>query len=89
MLEPGFQSLCLLFSTQASDKELLWVQRLSILLIGGAATALSIFVRTVWGLFVLAADIVYVIVLPQLTSALFLPFTNAYGAVAAFVVGRL
>ncbi|KAL8608172.1 hypothetical protein ACOMHN_016627 [Nucella lapillus] len=74
---------------KASDRELLWVQRLSILVIGGAATAMSIFVRTVWGLFVLAADIAYVIVLPQLTSALFLHHTNAYGALAAFFAGAV
>ena len=50
---------------------------------------MSIYVRTVWGLFVLAADIVYVIVLPQLMSALFLKHTNAYGAVAAFLSGAV
>lgn len=72
---------------QASDRELLWVSKLSIFVVGGAATAMAIFVRTVWGLFVLAADIVYVIVLPQLTSALFIRHTNAYGALAAFVAG--
>ena len=64
------------------------MQRVSILVVGAAATAMSIYVRTVWGLFVLAADIVYVIVLPQLTAALFLRrHTNAYGALAAFFVG--
>lgn len=75
--------------SQASDRELLWVQRISIFVIGAAATAMSIYVRTVWGLFVLAADIVYVIVLPQLTSALFIRHTNAYGAFAAFFVGAV
>nr|KAG5689871.1 hypothetical protein BaRGS_002382 [Batillaria attramentaria] len=74
---------------QASDSELLWVQRIAILIIGAASTAMSIYIQTVWGLFVLAADIVYVIVLPQLTSALFIRHTNAYGAVVAFVVGAI
>lgn len=74
---------------QASDRELLWVQRLSIFVIGAAATAMSIYIRTVWGLFVLAADIVYVIVLPQLTCALFVPSTNAYGALTAFLAGAI
>ncbi|XP_025113579.1 high affinity choline transporter 1-like [Pomacea canaliculata] len=74
---------------KASDRELLWVQRLSIFVIGAAATAMSIYIRTVWGLFVLAADIVYVIVLPQLTCALFVPSTNAYGALTAFLAGAI
>ncbi|XP_076454747.1 high-affinity choline transporter 1-like [Babylonia areolata] len=68
-------------------QELLWVQRVAILLVAGAATAMAILVRTVWGLFVLAADVVYVIVLPQLTSALFLRHTNGYGALVAFFAG--
>lgn len=74
-------------AVQASDKELLYVGKFAIFVVGGAATAMAIYVRTVWGLFVLAADIVYVIVLPQLTSALFIRHTNAYGALAAFWVG--
>ncbi|XP_046374505.2 high-affinity choline transporter 1-like [Haliotis rufescens] len=74
---------------QASEQELMWVQRLSILAIGIIATVLSIFVRTVWGLFVLAADIVFVIVLPQLTCALFLPATNGYGGIVGFTLGTV
>lgn len=50
---------------------------------------MSIYIRTIWGLYVLAADIVYVIVLPQLTSALFLPWTNVYGAITAFLTGAV
>ena len=67
----------------------MWVQRLAICVIGAGATVLSMYVQTVWGLFILAADIVFVIVLPQLTAALFIPSSNSYGAFTAFFVGAI
>ncbi|KAH3703512.1 high-affinity choline transporter 1-like [Dreissena polymorpha] len=74
---------------KASERELLWVQRLVILIVGAMATTISIFVPIIYGLFILAADIVFVIVLPQLTCALFLKFTNAYGAFLGFLTGAV
>lgn len=85
------QSFTTVFSIllQASETELLWVQRLVILIVGAMATTISIFVPIIYGLFILAADIVFVIVLPQLTCALFLKFTNAYGAFLGFITGAV
>jgi hypothetical protein len=74
---------------QATDLELLWVQRVSILSVGAVATVISILVPVVYGLFILAADVVFVIILPQLACAVFLPFTNASGAVAGYALGLL
>ena len=71
---------------QASDKELLLIQRASIFVLGAIATAISTSVPIIFGLFVLAGDIVSVIVFPQLTCALFLKFTNSYGAIVGFFV---
>lgn len=64
------------------------VQRLAVICVGLIATAISLSVPVIYGLFILAADIVYVIILPQLTFAIFLPQRgSAFGSVAGFVVG--
>ncbi|KAL3886143.1 hypothetical protein ACJMK2_026159, partial [Sinanodonta woodiana] len=78
-----------LFRKQAPDQELIWIQRLSIFVIGAIATVISIFVPVIYGLFILAADVVFVIVLPQLTCAVFFKFTNSYGAIFGFTAGLL
>ncbi|CAC5390889.1 SLC5A7 [Mytilus coruscus] len=75
-----------LFRTEASDSELLWIQRIAILFVGSLATVISIFVPIVYGLFILAADIVFVIVLPQLTCAVYFKWTNSYGAIVGYLV---
>lgn len=76
-----------IFKNKASEKELLWIQRTAIFIVGLLATLISLFVPVIYGLFILAADIVFVIVLPQLTCALFIKFTNSYGALLGFLVG--
>lgn len=75
------------FYLQASDDELIWVQRIVIFFVGATATVISIFVPIIYGLFILAADIVFVIVLPPLTCALFFKFSNTYGALCGYIVG--
>lgn len=74
---------------KAQDTETLWVQTVSIFCVGTLATLVSLFVPIVYGLFVLAADIVFVIVLPQLFCAVFFKKTNVYGAIPGFLVGTL
>ncbi|WAR06623.1 SC5A7-like protein [Mya arenaria] len=76
-----------IFRPQASPVELLWAQRLAILVLGVVATGISLHVPIIYGLFVMAGDIVFVIVLPQLTCALFVPMSNGYGAVCGYVLG--
>ena len=53
---------------QASDKEITWVHRLSVLVIGSISTIIALYVPTIYGLFILAADLVFVVMLPQLTG---------------------
>ncbi|KAK7105750.1 high-affinity choline transporter 1-like [Littorina saxatilis] len=79
-----------LFRHKASDKHLMIVQRVSILCVGVLATAISLAIPVIYGIFILAADIVYVIVLPQLTYSIFLPHRGSgFGAVAGFLVGAV
>ncbi|XP_048776089.2 high-affinity choline transporter 1-like [Ostrea edulis] len=74
---------------KASDTEALWIQTISILCVGVMATLVSLFVPIVYGLFILAADVVFVIVLPQLFCAVFITRSNVYGAITGFLVGTV
>ncbi|KAI0213393.1 High-affinity choline transporter 1 [Lamellibrachia satsuma] len=71
----------------ASETEILWVLRVSILLVGGAATSLAIIVHSIYGLFYLCADLVYVILFPQLFCVIYIPSSNSYGSLCGFTAG--
>jgi high affinity choline transporter 7 len=72
---------------QAGDREILWIMRLGIVLVGAAASVMAIVVNSIYGLWYLCGDLVYVILFPQLTCALFLPFANTYGALVGWIIG--
>uniref|UniRef100_A0A3Q3VWI5 High affinity choline transporter 1 n=1 Tax=Mola mola TaxID=94237 RepID=A0A3Q3VWI5_MOLML len=79
----------LAFRQSASDNEIIWVMRITIFVLGAAATAMALLTGSVYGLWYLSSDLVYVIIFPQLISVLFIKGTNTYGSVAAYVVGLL
>lgn len=74
---------------QASDREIIWVMRITIFVFGALATAMALLTGTVYGLWYLSSDLVYVIIFPQLLSVLFIKGTNTYGSVAGYVFGLL
>lgn len=76
-------------SPQASDREIVWVMRVTIFVFGGLATLMALVTGTVYGLWYLSSDLVYVIIFPQLLSVLFVKGTNTYGSVAAYLFGLL
>ncbi|MEM9657676.1 MAG: sodium:solute symporter family protein [Planctomycetota bacterium] len=76
-----------LLRPSASDRELRYVLRGAILVIGAAATCLALSVQSVYALWYLCADLVYVILFPQLVMVLFNPRANRTGAIAGAVVG--
>ena len=86
-----YMYLCNIF--QASDRHLMIVQRLAVLCVGASATAISLSVPLIYPIFILAADIVYVIVLPQLTYAIYCPAqegrTKTTAGIMGFLVGVL
>lgn len=51
------------------------------------ATCMALLTGSVYGLWYLSSDLVYVIIFPQLLSVLFIKGTNTYGSVAAYLVG--
>ncbi len=69
----------------AGREELLKVVKRSVVLIGAAATLISLNVQSIYALWYLCADFVYCILFPQLTTALFFKRANRYGAVAGLI----
>uniref|UniRef100_A0A3B4A1F3 Uncharacterized protein n=1 Tax=Periophthalmus magnuspinnatus TaxID=409849 RepID=A0A3B4A1F3_9GOBI len=79
----------LAFRQSASDREIVWVMRVTIFVFGGLATVMALVTGTVYGLWYLSSDLVYVIIFPQLIAVLFVKGTNTYGSVAAYIFGLL
>ncbi|XP_048387979.1 high-affinity choline transporter 1 [Stegostoma tigrinum] len=79
----------LAFRQQATDKEILWVMRITVFLFGGAATSMALLAQSIYGLWYLSSDLVYVIIFPQLISVLFIKGTNTYGSIAGYIIGFL
>ena len=87
-----FKDLCCMlnhceFFLQASDKELIWVIRIGIFLVGGLSTVMALTIKSIYGLWALCSDLVFVILFPQLLCAIYVPFVNTYGSLAAFIIG--
>ncbi|CAK8686522.1 unnamed protein product [Clavelina lepadiformis] len=72
----------------ASQKELVWVMRLSIIFVGGLATTLALTVGSVYKLWYLSCDVVYVVLFPQLTCVLYFD-VNTYGSLSAYLVALI
>ncbi len=75
-----------LFKPNASSDQLKKMIKRSIILVGIAATIIALNVQSVYALWYLAADLVYVILFPQLTTALFFKDANKYGSIAGLIV---
>ncbi|XP_056590780.1 high-affinity choline transporter 1 [Triplophysa dalaica] len=79
----------LAFRQTASDREIVWVMRITIFVFGALATAMALLTGTVYGLWYLSSDLVYVIIFPQLISVLFVRGTNTYGSIAGYIFGLI
>lgn len=75
------------FSFQASANEILWVIRISIFIVGALATMVGLLVPSIYELFHLCSDLVFVILFPQLVGAVHIPFVNTYGSICAYIIG--
>ena len=60
--------------------------RACILCVGALSTLIAIVVHSIYALFVLCGDLVYVMVFPQLVGVIHFPRVNSYGAVLGYVV---
>ncbi|XP_040282262.1 high-affinity choline transporter 1-like [Bufo bufo] len=71
----------------ASEREVLWVMRLSMVLLGSAGMGLSFYSNSIYDLWFLSGELVYALLFPQLCCALFIPSANVYGSAAGFFIG--
>ena len=81
-----FTSSSLLF-LQASDREIQWVIRVAVLVMGLVGTSVTSQRKSVLLLWILIAEVAYVIIFPQLVCVLFINISNGYGAVIGCVGG--
>ena len=59
------------------------------LFVGAAATLLGIVVNSIYALWFLCSDLVYVILFPQFVLVVHTRFTNAYGSLVGFILGMI
>ncbi|KAJ4937662.1 hypothetical protein JOQ06_002294 [Pogonophryne albipinna] len=74
---------------QASERELQWVIRISVLVVGLAGTGLAFGDDSVFGLWLVSSDLLYCVLFPQLICVLHCGFANSYGAFSGFTMGLL
>merc|ERR1712141_145385 len=78
----------LLLRPNASETEILWVMRVAIFIVGAMATVMALTIKTIYGLWAMCSDLVYVILFPQLLIVVhFKDWVNTYGSLAAYCIG--
>ncbi|XP_069550269.1 high-affinity choline transporter 1-like [Brachyistius frenatus] len=75
--------------TNASDRELQWVIRVSVVLVGLAGTSLTFLHNSIMLFWILGSDITYTVTFPQLVCILFFNVSNGYGSMVGLLVGVL
>uniref|UniRef100_A0A3P9N094 High-affinity choline transporter 1-like n=1 Tax=Poecilia reticulata TaxID=8081 RepID=A0A3P9N094_POERE len=76
-----------IFRTQASDNEMQWVIRASVVAVGLVGTSITFYTNSTLVLWILGADVSYTLLFPHLVSVLFCRVTNGYGATMGYIVG--
>ena len=61
--------------------------RIGIFLVGAGAASIGILVSSIYVLWYLCSDLVYVILFPQLLCVVYVPHTNTYGSLFAYIIG--
>ncbi|GJQ73905.1 hypothetical protein Trydic_g18839 [Trypoxylus dichotomus] len=80
----------LIFRQRASEMEIIWVMRVSILIVGVLATIMALTIPSIYGLWSMCSDLVYVILFPQLLMVVhFKEHCNTYGSLAAYIIAFL
>ncbi|XP_060079928.1 high-affinity choline transporter 1-like [Ylistrum balloti] len=78
-----------IFRPKASERELVWVLRGAIVVVGALGAIIALTVGTVYGLFILCGDLMFVVQFPQLICVLWVSFANSYGSLSGFIVAML
>lgn len=78
------------FRPKAGEREMLWVLRISVAVIASLATVIALTVGSVYYLSYLCADLVYVILFPQLFLVIHWSHgVNKYGCLASYFIGLI
>lgn len=72
---------------QASQREIQWVIRAAVIVAGLLGTSLTSLKNSIITMLILACEMSFILVFPQLTSALFINISNSYGAVMGLLTG--
>ncbi|KAK9540298.1 hypothetical protein VZT92_002759 [Zoarces viviparus] len=72
---------------QASDREMQWVIRISVVVVGLIGTALTFLDNSVLVFWLVGVDMSYTIMFPQLVCVLFCKVSNGYGATLGYLMG--
>ncbi|XP_075318496.1 high affinity choline transporter 1-like [Odontesthes bonariensis] len=73
--------------SQASDSEMQWVIRISVVVVGLVGTPITFYTNSTLVLWILGADVSYTLMFPHLVSVLFFKVTNGYGAAVGYITG--
>lgn len=80
----------LMIRQNASEHEVVWVMKVSIVIVGAIATYMALSVHSIYGLWYLSSDLVYVILFPQLVCVVhYKRHCNTYGSLSAYIVGLM
>lgn len=67
--------------------EIIWVMRLGIGVVGILSTIMALTIPSIYGLWSMCSDLVYVILFPQLLMVVhFKDYCNTYGSLAAYII---
>ncbi|CAD6233859.1 GSCOCG00007354001-RA-CDS [Cotesia congregata] len=77
----------LIFRQRASEMEIIWVMRVGIAIVGVLSTIMALTIPSIYGLWSMCSDLVYVILFPQLLMVVhFKDYCNTYGSLAAYII---
>lgn len=70
--------------------EIIWVMRTGIGVVGILSTVMALTIPSIYGLWSMCSDLVYVILFPQLLMVVhFKPYCNTYGSLSAYIIAFL